>query len=236
MVKDTIELEVQPRTITGKQVKQLRAQGLVPAVIHDHGKDSVIIMSDAVATTKLYKQAGKHHPVQLKTGGKTYSAMIKEVGYDPHKHLISHVVFNAVDANETVTAEIPVHARYAEGNESSPAERAGLLVLANTSAVNVEATPSNLPDALYYDAEKLVEVGDHISVADLVVPAGVVITNDPSQGIASVFEPSAVAAANDALAGEAETADGTAAAEVEADNGSAEEAPATEDKPAASDS
>jgi large subunit ribosomal protein L25 len=223
MAKDTIELEVQPRIITGKQVKQLRAQGLVPAVIHDHGKDSVIIMSDAVATKKMYKLAGKHHPVQLKTGGKTYSAMIKEVGYDPHKHLISHVVFNAVDANETVTAEIPVHARYADGNDASPAERAGLMVLANTSAVTVEATPSNLPDALYYDAEKLVEVGDHVSVSDLDVPTGVVVTNEAGQGIASVFEPSAVAAANDAAGGDAETADGSAASDVPSDNGSADD-------------
>ncbi len=217
MTKDTIELEVQPRTVLGKQVKHLRKDGMVPAVIHDHGKDSVVIMSDAVATTKVFRQAGKHHPVQLKTGGKTYSAMIKEVGFDPHKHLISHVVFNAVDANETVTAEIPVHAKYAEGNEASPAERAGLMVLSNTSAVMVEATPANLPDVLYYDAEKLVEVGDHVSVADLDVPTGVVVTNEATQGIATVYEPSAVAAANDAAGGDAETADGSAAVEGEAE-------------------
>jgi large subunit ribosomal protein L25 len=219
MTKDTIELTVKPRTVTGKAVKQLRNQGLVPAVIHDHGKESVIIMSDAVATTKLYKQAGKHHPVKLITGGQTYNAMIKEVGYDPHKHTISHVVFNAVSATEKITAEIPVHPRYAEGNEVSPAERAGLIVLANTTSVMVEATASNLPDALYYDAEKLIEVGDHISVADLDVPKGVVITNEASTGIASVFEPSAVAAANDAAGGDAE-ADVTA---VESENGSPED-------------
>jgi len=232
MTKDTIELEVQPRTVVGKQVKQLRKDGMIPAVIHDHGKDSVVIMGESVAVTKVYRQAGKHHPVQIKTGGKTYSAMIKEVGFDPHKHLISHVVFNAVDANEKVTAEIPVHAQYAEGNDASPAERAGLMVLANTSAVTVEATPSNLPDVLYYDAEKLVEVGDHVSVADLQVPSGVVVTNDPTQGIATVYEPSAVAAANDAAGGDATTADGSEAGEEgEAESGEAAEGDAaTSDK------
>jgi large subunit ribosomal protein L25 len=230
MVKETIELEVQPRTVVGKAVKQLRKDGLVPAVIHDHGKDSVIIMSDAVAATKLYKQAGKHHPVQLKTGGQTYNAMIKEVGYDPHKHTISHIVFNAVSANEKVTAEIPVHARYQEGNESSPAERAGLLVLTTATTVTVEATATNLPDALYYDAEKLVEVGDHITVSDLDAPAGVTITSEATQGIASVFEPSAVAAANDAAGGDAEADEGAVAS----DNGSAaddQDSQAAEDKP-----
>jgi large subunit ribosomal protein L25 len=234
MSQDTIELSVEPRSVLGKAVRQLRRDGRVPAVIHDHGKESVIISGEYMAVFKAYQSAGKHHPVVIKTGGKTYNAMIKEVGFDPRKHEINHVVFNAVSANEKVSAEIPVHPKYAEGNDSSPAERAGLLVISNTSTVMVDATASNLPDALYYDAEKLVEVGDHISVEDLVVPNGVVITTDAAQGIASVYEPSAVAAANDAAGGDAEEADGAVAAEVDSENGSAaddKDSQAAEDKP-----
>jgi large subunit ribosomal protein L25 len=234
MSQDTIVLTVEPRSIVGKAVKQLRRDGRVPAVIHDHGKESVIISGEYQAVFKAYQAAGKHHPVQIKTGGKTYNAMIKEVGFSPRKHEISHVVFNAVSATEKVSAEIPVHPKYAEGNDSSPAERAGLLVLSNTSAVMVDATASNLPDVLYYDAEKLVEVGDHINVSDLDVPAGVVITTDAAQGIASVYEPSAVAAANDAAGGDAEEAEGDAAATVDSENGSAaddKDSQAVENKP-----
>jgi large subunit ribosomal protein L25 len=234
MSQDKIELTVEPRSVLGKAVKQLRREGRVPAVIHDHGKESVIISGEYQAVFKAYQAAGKHHPVLIKTGGQTYNAMIKEVGFSPRKHEIDHVVFNAVSATEKVSAEIPVHPQYAEGNDASPAERAGLLVLSNTSTVMVDATASNLPDALYYDAEKLVDIGDHVSVADLVVPAGVVITTDASQGIASVYEPSAVAAANDAAGGDAEEAEGEAAATTESENGSPEDdkdSQAPEDKP-----
>lgn len=230
MSQDTISLTLEPRAVTGKQVKHLRRQGNVPAVIHDHGKDSVIVQGDYMTMLKVWQRAGKHHPVQLKADGHSYTALIKEAEFDPKKHQLTHLVFNAVKANEKVAAEVPIHAKYDEGNEVSPAERAGLMVLAHLTTVNVKALPKDLPDTLYYDAEKLVEVGDSISVADLVVPEGVEVETDPAQGIASVFEPSAVAAANDALGGE-EDAD---AGQVPSEEGSPAEDEAPADQPGGS--
>lgn len=204
---DTISLSLEIRDVTGKTVKNLRKSGLVPAVIHDHGNDSIVVHGEYLPMVKTYRQAGKHHPVSLTAGGKTYTALIKQADFDPRKNQLTHVVFNAVKANQKVDAEVPVHIKYAEGNEASPAERAGLIVLHNTESVEVSAFPKDLPDALEFDGEKLVEVGDHATVADLIVPKGVEIKTDPAQQIASVFEPSALAAANDAAAGEAEAGD-----------------------------
>lgn len=217
MTQDLITLNLETRTVSGKAVKHLRNDGQVPAVIHDHGKASVNVQAGYTEIFKVWKQAGKHHPVIIKTEGKTQTALIKSATFDPQKHLLTHVVFNAVDANQTVTAEIPIHAKYAEGNESSPAERTGFIVLTQLETVTVEATPSKLPDVLYYDAEKLVNVGDHATVADLIAPAGVEIMVDGTHSIATVFEPGALAAANDAAGGDAneETT-------VEAENGASE--------------
>lgn len=197
-----VKLDVDPRTVTGKPVKKLREQGIVPAVIHDHGKASVMVQAEYRALHKVYSAAGKHSPVQLSAGGQKYTALIKSVTFDPRRHQLSHVVFNAVRANEKVDAEVPIRAQYAEGNEASPAERAGFIVLQNVESVAVTAVPKNLPEALYYDAEKLAEVGDHATVADLIVPHGVEIAAEPTQTIATVFEPSALAAANDAAGGD----------------------------------
>ncbi|HSX17341.1 MAG TPA: 50S ribosomal protein L25 [Patescibacteria group bacterium] len=201
---EEVLLDLDKREVTGKAVKRLRAEGLVPAVIHDHGKDSVHVTADYVPMLKAYQAAGKHHPVTLNASGKQYVALIKSVDFDPKKHQLRHVVFNAVNANEKVDAEIPVHIKFAEGNDSTPAERAGLVVLHQTEVVQVEAIASKLPDALYFDGEKLVEVGDHVTVADLIAPAGVTIKTDPSHPLATVFEPSALQAANDAAGGDAE--------------------------------
>lgn len=207
MSKDPINLSLEPRQVTGKAVKQLRREGHIPAVIHDHGKDSVVVQAIAQELEKVWQQAGKHHPVNLKTGTKTYTALIKDADFDPKKNRLRHIVFNAVNADEKVEAEIPVHAKYDEGNESSPAERAGFLVLSQLDSVNVEAIASKLPEVLYYDAEKLVEVGDSVTVADLNAPEGVEIKTEESHAVATVYEPSALAAANEAAGGDAEPED-----------------------------
>lgn len=219
MAQDSISLTLDAREVTGKSVKHLRKEGQVPAVIHDHGKASVIAQGDAVALLKAYRLAGKHHPIELTAGGKKYTAMIKTAEFEPRKHQLNHIVFNAVSAGQKVEAEIPIHARYDEGNESSPAERNGLIVLAQLETVQVKAEPSKLPDVLTYDAEKLVEIGDHATVADLIIPADVELITEPEHAIATVYEPSALAAANDAAAGDAEPEDAGA---VESEEGSAE--------------
>jgi large subunit ribosomal protein L25 len=207
MSQDSINLTLQPREVTGKSVKHLRKEGSIPAVIHDHGKDSIVVQGDGIQMLKVWQKAGKHHPIQLKTGDQSYVALIKDASFDPKKHLLTHVVFNAVDRNQKVDAEIPVRPRYAEGNESSPAERNSLIVLAQLETVQVKAIATKLPDFLEYDAEKLVEVGDSVTVADLTAPEGVEIETEAEHSIATVYEPSALAAANDAAGGDAEPGD-----------------------------
>ncbi len=204
MPQDTISLTLEPREVTGKAVKGLRRDGFIPAVIHDHGKPSVVVQGSSLEMIKVWRQAGKHHPVELKAGDQKFTALIKTAEFDPKKHQLTHIVFNAVDKNQKVEAEIPVRPRYDEGNESSPAERNGLIVLSQLETVQVKAVPSALPDFLEYDAEKLEEIGDHVTVADLHAPEGVEIETEVEHSIATVYEPSAIAAANEAAAGDVE--------------------------------
>jgi large subunit ribosomal protein L25 len=219
-MSDQITLAVETRETTGKGVKRLRRDGIVPGVIHDHGKDSIHIQAEYRALQKVYVAAGKHHPVQLSAGGKQYTTIIKSATFDPRYNSITHVVFGALKANEKVDAEVPVHPIYAEGNDASPAERAGLIVLAQATTVAIKALSKDLPDQLTYDAEKLVEVGDQITVADLVVPSGVELEVEPEHVVATVFEPSALAAANDDAGGDAQADD---QGSVDSDNESASE-------------
>lgn len=230
MPNDAISLKLDPRAVYGKAVKHLRRDGQVPAVIHDHGKPSVVVQGEYIAMLKVWRQAGKHHPVQLKTGDQEYTALIKTAEFDPQKHRLTHVVFNAVNKNQKVEAEVPIHPRYSEGNEASPAERAGLIVLSQLDTVQVKATPSKLPDILEYDAEKLVEIGDHVTVADVIVPDGVEILTELEHAVATVYEPSALQAANDALAGEAE-AEEAETVDAEHESGTVENTQAGEIRP-----
>ena len=226
-MSDQITLTVSSRDTLGKGVKRLRADGMVPGVIHDHGKPSVHVQAEYQALHKAYMTAGKHHPVMLTAEGKHYTAIVKDVTFDPRYHAITHIVFGAVKANEKVEAEIPVHPAYDEGNDASPAERAGLIVLAQLDTVAVKALPKDLPDQLTYDAEKLVAIGDQVTVADLTVPNGVDVETEVHHVLATVFEPSALAAANDEAGGTATVEDQAA---VESDNESGAEAGTQKDE------
>ncbi len=204
MSDDAMHLDLEPRTVTGKAVKQLRRDGYVPAVIHDHGKASVIVQVSYQPLRQLYHKAGKHHPISLKTGSRSYTALIKSVTFEPKKNRMTHVVFNAVTRNQKVEAEIPVRPRYAEGNDSGPAERAGLIVLEQIDGVEVRAIADKLPDVIEYDAERLVADGDQLTVADLLVPNGVEVVTEATHPVAAVTTPAALQAANDEAGGTAE--------------------------------
>lgn len=228
MNSEKITLELQPRETLGKQVKHLRREGIVPGVIHDHGKPSIHVQGDYQTLYKVFQKAGRHHPVQVSVGGKQYTTIIKAVTFDARYNALTHITLGAIKANEKVEAEIPVHPAYAEGNEVSPAERNNsLIVLAQTTSVMVKALPNDLPDVLTYDGEKLVEVGDQVTVADLQVPKGVELEIEPEHVIATVFEPSALAAANDEAGGDAEAGD---EAKVESDHESTAEEGTQEDE------
>jgi large subunit ribosomal protein L25 len=220
MSQATINLTLESRNVTGKAVKHLRNDGVVPAVIHDHGKPSLHVQGDKMAMLKVWRAAGKHHPVEIKAGNDSFVALIKDASFDPRKHQLTHIVFNAVDRNQKVEADVPIKPRYAEENEASPAERNGLIVLAQLESVQVRAIANKLPDLLEYDAEKLVDIGDHVTVADLTIPDGVELLTETEHAIATVYEPSALAAANDAAGGDAVPGD---EAEVESEEGSPED-------------
>jgi large subunit ribosomal protein L25 len=186
MTSQDISLDLQKRDIVRKRLAGLRKDGLVPAVVHNHGSDSILVVGDAVAVTKVFQQAGKHHPVQLKVEGKNHLALIKEVDREPAKNRIRHVVFQAIKQNEAVEAEIPVV--FKEDTEI-PAERKSLMVLQQLDTVQVKALPKDLPDQLVVDPSKLEDVGDNLTVADLVVPEGVTLLTEPEHQIAIVEMP-----------------------------------------------
>ena len=186
MTSQDISLTLEKRTTVRKRLAGLRHEGNVPAVVHNHGKESILVSGDFVAITKVYKEAGKHHPVKLTVDGKPHLALIKDVDLEPAKNRIRHIVFQAINQNEAVEAEIPLV--FTEGAEI-PAERSSLMVLQQLSHVQVKALPNDLPDQLVVDPSSLVEVGDSITVADIVIPKGVTLLTELDHQIAIVEMP-----------------------------------------------
>ena len=211
---DKITLKVENRDIFGKKVKALRKQGLTPGVVYGAGIEPLAIQADSREVARVYAAAGKHTPVQL-SGTKRRIAMIKDAELHATKSgIVRHIAFHAVRADEPVVAEVPIRLT---GIGDSPAERAGLIVLQAIEKVEVKALPMELPEALEVSIENLTNEGDRLTIGDIELPKGVELIDkdDGREGtdddnvtvkdlvIANVYEPSALAAANEAAAGEA---------------------------------
>ena len=183
-MSDAIVLEANKREVVGKKLHALRDQGLVPATIYEKGKESVNVQVPYMALVKAYAHAGMGQPVELTVEKKKYLTMITDVHTDPVKHQIVHVAFHAVNANDPVEAEVPVHI---EGDV--PAEKVGNFIVRPHDHVTVKALPADLPEALTVSADKLVEPGDHLTAADLSLPANVELISEPETVLATVEEP-----------------------------------------------
>ena len=146
-------------------------------------------------------------------------ALIKDVEFEPRKHTVLHVVFNAIAADEKQQTEVPVHL-----TGEIPAEKAGLMVIRQLDVVDIEALPRDLIDELTVDASGLTEIGDKLTVADIVLPKGIEMLTELDHPIA-VIEETKAQISEEAEAEEA--AEGDASALPAANGG---DAPAEETK------
>lgn len=219
----TTALTLEPRAHQGKKVAALRKQGFVPGVMYGDSIEPQNVQAPLAELQKAYRQAGKHHPVEITVGKDRRLAMIKAIDFVPVRHVIRHVAFHVIQQNDPVATEVPI---VIIGEGETPAEKAGLVLLKTADTVAIEALPAYLPDRIEVSGEALAAEGDRLTVADLKIPKNVTITSEPETVLVTVFEPAALAAANDAAGGDAE-ADVSA---VVADNGGDSDQ-AAEDKP-----
>lgn len=244
---DKINLQVDKRELGGKKVKQLRRDGLVPGVVYGPGVEPINVQTSLIKANKALKAAGRHHPVYLDIAGKKKIAMIKHADIDPVKNVLRHLSFHAVKQNEPVEAEIPVRLK---GEGESEAEKAGFIILQNVEQLEVRALPMDLPDVLELDISGLKEAGERSLVSDIKLPENVELVEKVTahrnedddeevhenkvadQVVVSVWEPSALQAANESAAGDAEDE-----SEVESEKGedTDQDSQAEESKPGGKD-
>ncbi|MBR0133977.1 50S ribosomal protein L25 [Candidatus Saccharibacteria bacterium] len=220
------KLSLAKRELTGKKVKALREQGIIPSVVFGGKGDPIMTQSAYNETEKVLLSAGYHSPVDLDIAGKKQMALVKTVHLDPVKRTIMNVEFQAISADEIVEATTPIEII---NFETSDANKAHLTLLQVMEEIEVKAKPADLPEAIIVDASALKTVEDSIKIADLKLPKGVELADkelDPELAIANVYDPAQEAAEREAEAEADKAAEEARAAEAEA----AAAAPATEEK------
>ena len=208
-----MKLSVKKRDVFGKKVKNLRAQGLVPAVIYGKHVEAESISCVKNDLLKVYRAAWYSTPVEL-TGDVDQLVLINSLQLDPVSDEIISADFLAVSRTEKVSAKIPVVTFWESQLEKLNEGK----IMQIRDEVEVEAFPQDLPSKFEIDISVLQTVNDVFFIKDLKVSDKVTILDDPELPILTVS----------VLSDEPEEEQGEATATAEAAAPAAEEAPKAE--------
>jgi large subunit ribosomal protein L25 len=184
----TIELAVEKRSTIGKnEARRSRAGGRIPAVVYGAGKPNVPISVDRKALSDIFREgAGENAIFLLKLAGSDQSrhAMIREMQRDPVSRKPLHIDFVRVLMDVKITVNVPVEiVGVAKGVKTDQ----GILDVV-TREIEIECLPTNIPAHLPVDVTELA-IGDAIRVAELRVPEGVTIVDNPEKVVVHVTHP-----------------------------------------------
>jgi large subunit ribosomal protein L25 len=185
---ETYTLNATTREVTGNQVKALRREGQIPAIVYGHGVENLNVQVEARELGKLYSEAGESTLVDLVVDGKKpVKVIIQAVQYHPVKHAITHVDLRQVKMDEKIEAFIEF-----EFVGEAPAVKAhGAIFQRNMDGIDVKCLPTDLVQSIEIDLGMLKEFGDTISVGDITPPPGVEFLAEDTESVALAIEPRA---------------------------------------------
>jgi large subunit ribosomal protein L25 len=170
----------QMRTVTGKQVRRLRREGLVPGVVYGPVVDGTVsVMVDRRDFMKFYQSHGHSTLFDLQWDGGAESVFIREVQVDPVRRNPLHIDFFAPNLRRPIRAMVPLVLHNAVSSSQA-------IFTELRTDVEVEALPSVIPAQLDVDVSGLENVGDSLHVRDLVMPAGVEVVTDGDEIVAQM--------------------------------------------------
>ena len=158
-------LQVEKREQFGSAAtRRLRRAGQVPAVLYGHGEATEHLALSATDVRMLLRHHSK--TVQL-DGAVKETALVSDMQWDPLGIDVLHLDLTRVNLKEMVEVTVPVRI-----HGDAPGTRAGGVLLENTHDVEVRCSAGAIPEELQVDVNEL-QVGEHKSAGDLVLPEGV---------------------------------------------------------------
>lgn len=201
-------IAVTTRVIQGKKVSALRLNGVTPVTVYGKGIESLSLSIPTKELIKAYKIVGHTGLLDLQVDGNIVPVVIKSVQFHPVSGDLIHAQLHKVNLKEKMKAMVPV-----EVVGEALAVRDGLgTLLQMVYELEVEALPTEMPEKIEVNVEKLSAVDDQFTLADISLPKGVELDAPLDTALVKVA----------ALAVESETQN-TTSEEATADGGVADE-------------
>jgi large subunit ribosomal protein L25 len=194
-----IVLKAERRDVIGKQVKALRRQGRLPAVLYGRSFESIPVTLDLREVSRIMPTITSSHLINVTLDGERHAVLVREKQRHPVLGTLSHVDFLVVSMTEKLRASVIIELI---GDAPAVKEYDGVVV-PGLESIEVESLPGDLPERIQVDLSVLRSIGDTLHVRDLGVSSKVEILTDPDEMVVIVTAPAAEEVVEEA-AGEAE--------------------------------
>ncbi len=166
MANETLSLALQPREITGKYVKRLRKEGILPLGICGRGIEPYPAQIDEREFMRIINKAGFTGLIEITMPGqKKQSAFLQELQRHPVTGRPVHADLKVVDVNRPIEVEVPVVAH----GENPLVDKGHALLNQLVTSLLVRTLPTNVPHQFAVDITTLTDFDQHIYVRDLQV-------------------------------------------------------------------
>lgn len=153
--------------------RRLRRDEKVPAIVYGANKAPNAITLDMHEITHFLENDDAYTSVlDLAIDKKKEPVIIKDLQRHPAKNSITHVDFLRINLKQAIITSIPLHF---VGEEDNDALRIGAILNQFVTNVEISCLPGDLPHGIDVDISSL-SIGDSLSLTDLVMPEGVVLT------------------------------------------------------------
>ncbi|HPA52816.1 MAG TPA: 50S ribosomal protein L25 [Thermoanaerobaculia bacterium] len=186
MLQDTVVVEVEKRTETGKNAcNRLRAKDLIPAVLYGghSGAESLPLSVPRKDLLALFRK-GLHQNavfrVHVKGADEQPHVMVRDVMLSPLRRELVHLDFVRVLLDRKLKVKVPV-----ETVGTAIGVKLGGLLDVVTRELEVECLPADIPASIQADVSNL-DASGVMRVADLALGEKVQVLGDPDRVIAHI--------------------------------------------------
>jgi len=177
---EKVVLKATKRDVVGKQVKALRREGKLPAVIYGRHTDPINVNLDAHTASVALAKVTSSSLVTIDVEGTEHLALVREKQRDYIKNRLLHVDFLAVSLTEKLRTFVPVHFVGVSG----AVKDFNAVMVHNLEQLEVECLPADLPERIDVDISPLAHPGEGLRLRDVHVSDKVRLLGDPDTMVA----------------------------------------------------
>jgi len=169
---------------TKAEIKQLRAEGNVPAVVYGK-KTAATILTVNLKDLQAVLRQNPHAIIDLAiSGASNQPVMITEIQRNPlNRRELYHIDFHQINMDEPIKTVVAL-----DFTGDAVGAREGGIMQILMHDIEIRCMPSQVPASIQVDVSNL-GLGDNLHASQITMPAGIELKSDPNDILVTILVP-----------------------------------------------